>query len=163
MALRMPRTKLSALALILSTSSAQAASLDGAAMSLAWALPFAGLLLTIATGPTLFRKIWHAHYGKIALAWTLLVLVPLGVAYGGTSSVEALVHALLGEYLSFIVVLFALYTVAGGILVTGNLRGTPATNTAILAFGTLIASVVGDATCSAWGSRHSTFPRLSRV
>ena len=39
--------------------------------------------------------------------------------------------------------LFALYTVAGGILVTGNLRGTPATNTAILAFGTAIASVVG--------------------
>ena len=65
-------------ALILSTGSAHAASLDGAAMSLAWALPFAGLLLTIATGPTLFRKIWHAHYGKIALAWTLLVLVPLG-------------------------------------------------------------------------------------
>ena len=39
--------------------------------------------------------------------------------------------------------LFALYTVAGGILVTGNLRGTPASNTAILAFGTAIASVVG--------------------
>ena len=52
-------------------------------------------------------------------------------------------HALLGEYLSFIVLLFALYVVAGGILVTGNLRGTPLVNTAILAFGTLIASVVG--------------------
>ena len=60
-----------------------------------------------------------------------------------SASAEALAHALLGEYLSFIVVLFALYTVAGGILVTGNLRGTPATNTAILAFGTVIASVVG--------------------
>ena len=47
------------------------------------------------------------------------------------------------EYLSFIVLLFALYVVAGGILVTGNLRGTPLVNTAILAFGTLIASVVG--------------------
>ena len=44
------------------------------------------------------------------------------------------------EYLSFIVLLFALYVVAGGILVTGNLRGTPLVNTAILAFGTLIAS-----------------------
>ena len=52
-------------------------------------------------------------------------------------------HALLGEYLSFIVLLFALYVVAGGILVTGNLRGTPLVNTAILAFGTLIASIVG--------------------
>jgi Na+/H+ antiporter NhaD/arsenite permease-like protein len=49
----------------------------------------------------------------------------------------------LGEYLSFIVLLFALYVVAGGILVTGNLRGTPLTNTAILALGTAMASVVG--------------------
>ena len=130
-------------ALILLPANAHAASLDGAAMSLSWALPFAGLLLTIATGPTLFRHFWHAHYGKIALGWSLLVLVPLALAYGASASVEALIHALLGEYLSFIIVLFALYTVAGGILVSGNLRGTPATNTAILAFGTAIASIVG--------------------
>ena len=50
---------------------------------------------------------------------------------------------MLAEYLSFIVLLFALYVVAGGVLVTGNLRGTPLVNTAILAFGTMIASVVG--------------------
>src|SRR5207244_11977796 len=55
----------------------------------------------------------------------------------------AFVHAMLAEYLSFIVLLFALYVVAGGILVTGNLRGTPAVNTALLATGTLIASLVG--------------------
>src|ERR1044072_884777 len=139
----MSRTTLTALTLLLSTASAHAASLDGAEMSLAWALPFAGLLLTIATGPTLFRHVWHPHYGKIALGWSLLVLVPLAFAYGAGASVEAFVHAILGEYLSFIIVLFALYTVAGGILVTGNLRGTPATNTAILAFGTAIASVIG--------------------
>jgi Putative citrate transport len=41
------------------------------------------------------------------------------------------------------VLLFALYVVAGGILVTGNLRGTPLVNTVILTFGTLIASLVG--------------------
>src|ERR1043165_10309205 len=130
-------------ALILLPTNAHAASLDGAAMSLAWALPFAGLLLTIATGPTLFRTIWHAHYGKLALGWAALVLVPLALAYGTSTSAEALAHALLGEYLSFIIVLVALYTVAGGILVSGNLRGTPVSNAALLAFGTLIASVVG--------------------
>ena len=54
-----------------------------------------------------------------------------------------LTHALLGEFLSFIVVLFALYTVAGGIVVSGSLRGTPLVNTALLAFGTGIASIVG--------------------
>ena len=45
--------------------------------------------------------------------------------------------------MSFIILLFALYVVAGGILVTGTLRGTPLVNTAILAFGTAIASIVG--------------------
>ena len=159
----MYRTTLTALALILAGHSAHAASLDGAVMSLAWALPFAGLLLTIATGPTLFRKIWHSHYGKIALGWSLLVLVPLAFAYGAGASAEALAHALLGEYLSFIVVLFALYTVAGGILVTGNLRGTPATNTAILAFGTLIASVVGTTGAAMILIRPVIAANLSRI
>jgi Na+/H+ antiporter NhaD/arsenite permease-like protein len=50
---------------------------------------------------------------------------------------------MLAEYLSFIVLLFALYTVAGGILVTRTLPGTPLINTAVLALGTLMASIVG--------------------
>ena len=88
-------------------------------------------------------EIWHAHYGKIAALWAALALVPIAVVYGAGAAVAALTHALLGEFLSFIVVLFALYTVAGGILVSGDLRGTPLVNTALLAFGTGIASIVG--------------------
>ena len=60
-----------------------------------------------------------------------------------STSLAAFVHAALAGILSFIVLLFALYVVAGGILVTGNLRGTTATNVALLAFGTFIASIVG--------------------
>jgi Na+/H+ antiporter NhaD/arsenite permease-like protein len=48
-----------------------------------------------------------------------------------------------GEYVSFIVLLAALYVVAGGILVTGSLRGTPLVNAVILVLGTLMASIVG--------------------
>lgn len=118
-------------------------ALPGAAMNWPWALPFIGILLSIATGPLLFANIWHHHYGKIAFGWALLTLVPLSAAFGASSAVAAFVHAALAEYVSFIVLLFALYVAAGGILVTGNLHGTPATNTGILAFGTAIASVVG--------------------
>jgi hypothetical protein len=57
-----------ALAVILVPSVAHAADLDGAAMGWPWALPFAGILLSIASGPLLFPKFWHAHYGKIAAA-----------------------------------------------------------------------------------------------
>lgn len=59
------------------------------------------------------------------------------------TALSAFAHALLAEYLSFIVLLFALYTVAGGILVTGNLPGTPLANTTLLAIGAAIASIVG--------------------
>jgi Na+/H+ antiporter NhaD/arsenite permease-like protein len=127
----------------LAPSAAHAAALDGTKLGWPWALPFLGILLTIATGPLLFPRIWHRHYGKLAFAWATLTLAPMAALYGTPTALAALAHALLGEYLSFIVLLFTLYVVAGGILVTGNLRGTPLVNTAILVFGTAIASVVG--------------------
>jgi Na+/H+ antiporter NhaD/arsenite permease-like protein len=132
-----------ALLALVAPAPAHAAGLDGAALRWPWALPFIGILLTIATGPLLFPKFWHHHYGKLAFVWSVLTLAPLAVWYGAPAAIAALVHAMLGEYLSFIVLLFALYVVAGGILVTGNLRGTPLVNTVILTFGTLIASLVG--------------------
>ena len=120
-----------------------APGLDGAAMRWPWALPFAAMLLSIAAGPLLFPQVWHRHYGKIAFGWSVLVLAAVAAFYGVMAAVAAFLHTILTEYLSFIVVLFALYVVAGGILVTGNLRGTPLINTALLGAGTLIASLVG--------------------
>ena len=120
-----------------------ATGLDGATLRWPWALPFIGILVTIATGPLLFKRFWHRHYGKLAFLWSVLTLAPLAAVYGTPAALAAFVHAVFAEYLSFILLLFALYVVAGGILVTGELRGTPVVNAAMLAFGTLIASVVG--------------------
>jgi len=122
---------------------AHAATLDGATLNWPWALPFAGILLTIAFAPLLVRNFWHRHYGKLAFIWATLTIAPMAALRGADTALAALAHALLGDYLGFIAMLFALYVVAGGILVTGSLRGTPLTNTAILAFGALIASIVG--------------------
>src|SRR5258705_504333 len=143
---RLGNVALLALPLGLTPSGAHAAGLDGAQLSWPWALPFIGILLTIATGPLLFPRIWHRHYGKLAFAWATLTLAPMAALYGTPTAVAVLVHALLGEYLSFIVLLLTLYVVAGGILVTGYLRGTPLVNTVILVFGTanllLIAAII---------------------
>src|SRR5262245_19931391 len=119
------------------------ATLEGASMGWPWALPFIGILLSIATGPLLFAKIWHRHYGKIAVGWAVLTIAPLALVYDIPAALAAVIHTFLAEYLIFIVLLFTLYTVGGGILIPGNLRSTPLTNTAVLGFGTLIASVVG--------------------
>src|SRR6202166_3194133 len=128
---------------VASPDAAQAAGLDGATLSWPWALPFAGILLTIAFAPLVIRRVWHHHYGKFAFAWAALTLAPLAALRGTDTALAALAHALVGDYLGFIAILFALYVVAGGILVTGTIRGTPLTNTAMLLFGTLIASVIG--------------------
>jgi Na+/H+ antiporter NhaD/arsenite permease-like protein len=124
-------------------TSAHAAALDGAALRWPWALPFLGLLLTIATAPLLVPVLWRRHYGKLAFVWATLAVVPLAAIYDIPTALAVFLHAMLAGYLSFIVLLFALYVVAGGILVTGNLRGTPLVNGAILALGALIASMVG--------------------
>ena len=63
---------------------------------------------------------WHHHFGKIAAGWAVVFLVPF--AFGAGTAFGTLVHALLEEYIPFIVLLTALYTVAGGICVNGNLR-----------------------------------------
>ena len=64
------RAALGSIPLVGLAEPAHAAVLDGTAMAWPWALPFLGLLLTIATGPLLFPRIWHNHYGKIAAAWS---------------------------------------------------------------------------------------------
>ena len=137
---------LAATAACLSSEPAHAAStLDGTSMGWPWVLPFIGILLSIATGPLLFPKIWHAHYGKIALGWGVLTLVPLAIFYGAPAALVVFVHTMLAEYMSFILLLSALYTVAGGILVTGSIHASPWNNAGVLALGTLIASIVGTA------------------
>lgn len=117
--------------------------LPGAAMPLLWALPFAGLLLSIATGPLLFPHVWEHHYGKIAALWAALVVVPLALAFGMNSAAQAVLHTLLTEYMSFIILLFALFTISGGILVAGNIHGTPLVNVGLLLVGAILASIIG--------------------
>jgi len=120
-----------------------AEALDGASLSILWALPFAGLLLSIATGPLIYPHLWEHHYGKFAAAWALLTVVPLYLSVDAGIASEALLQTLLHEYIPFILLLLALFTVAGGIYLEGNLRGTPATNTVLLGIGTLLASFIG--------------------
>ncbi|ULJ59358.1 sodium:proton antiporter [Wielerella bovis] len=122
---------------------ANAADLNGAELSLAWGIPFALILLSIATGPLLFAHTWHHHFGKITAGWTLLFLIPFTIAFGMGQSIHTIAHALVGEYIPFILLLLALYTISGGILVWGNLHGSAKLNTTLLAIGTLLASIMG--------------------
>ena len=124
-------------------AAAEALSIDGAQLSGLWIFPFAGLLLSIAVMPLAAPQLWHHHYGKISAGWALLFLIPCALTVGAQPALHSLMHTIILEYIPFLILLFALFTVAGGVLVKGNLHGSPALNTGILGIGTLIASITG--------------------
>ena len=143
--MRLPRPALAApAALTLATLPGPAlAAVDGARLTAWWGLPFAGMLLSIALLPLLAGRVWHHHCGKITLGWALAFVLPFALAFGPAAAGAALVHTLVAEYLPFIALLVALFTAAGGIVVRGNLHGSPAANVAIMAIGSALASIMG--------------------
>lgn len=129
--------------LLLAPGPALAAGLDGASLGIIWALPFVGMLLSIALCPLLAPHFWEHHMGKVAAFWGLLVVIPMALFIDAGTAGAALLHAALLDYIPFILLLLALFTVAGGIVVRGNLHGSPGVNTLMLFIGTVLASFIG--------------------
>ena len=113
-------------------------------MTVEWwaAVPFVLLLLGIAILPLLPATAHHWERNAVKLAVALALGLPVAGWYlaagSGTSIVDALV-----EYAQFITLLLALFVIAGGIVLTGDLRATPRNNTIFLAIGAVLASFVG--------------------
>lgn len=105
-------------------------------------IPFAGMLLSIALFPLLAPDFWHHHFGKVSAFWAATLGIPFLVAFRGLALYEIL-HIILVDYIPFIILLWSLYTVSGGILLRGSLRGTPLVNVVMLLIGTLLASWMG--------------------
>jgi Na+/H+ antiporter NhaD/arsenite permease-like protein len=105
-------------------------------------IPFIGILLSIALFPLVAPKFWHDHFGKVLIFWTLVVIIPLLFVYKNLALHEFL-HIIFADYIPFIVLLTALYTVSGGILLKGTLLGTPLVNSTLLLIGTVLASWMG--------------------
>ena len=109
----------------------------GLSLPLGSVVPFAGLLLSIALLPLFVPSLWARHYAKVCLAF--------GVPVAGYFLLRApreLLHTAL-EYASFLILLASLFTISGGILLRGTLRGSTGVNCAILAVGAAIANVFG--------------------
>jgi len=120
-----------------------------------WVLPFVAILLAIAIFPVLSstKAWWHRNWNKlmfamlVALATCIYYLMrPHGFLHadpGIASLLSVFNHAILQEYIPFIVLLFSLYTISGGIHLGGDLAARPITNTAFLAIGAVLASFIG--------------------
>ena len=118
-------------------------TINGAQLSALWASPFVFLLLSIAILPITLPQFWHDHYGKVSLFWSLAFLVPYSLLFGLSAAFVEFQHTITQEYVPFVVLLFTLFTISGGVRVTGTLKGTPLMNTAFLCLGTFLASLMG--------------------
>ena len=104
-----------------------------------WVLPFAAMLLAIAILPLFAPGLWESNLRKLAVGAVLgLPVLVLYVRHDPA----ALWHTA-GDYLSFMALLASLFVISGGVLVTGDIEARPAVNTAFLAVGAVLASLVG--------------------
>ena len=117
--------------------------LNGADLSIFWVFPFAGILLSIAIFPLVAPDFWHHNFGKISAFWAILLIVPFLLKVGFTITLYELLHVGLLEYVPFIILLLALFTISGGVQLKGALVGTPIVNTGIIFIGTALASWMG--------------------
>lgn len=105
----------------------------------AWVTFFVLLLLSIAVLPLINEHWWENNKNRAIVSFGLAL--PVLIFYL-IESPTAIVHSL-AEYFSFIVLLWALYTISGGIVLSGTIKGRPGVNTLFLAIGAVIANIFG--------------------
>ena len=112
-------------------------------MGLALCIPFAGILLSIAIFPLVKPQWWESHQPIVVAIWSLLFIIPFAISNGAPEALETVLECVIGDYLTFIVLLFGLFCVAGNITMEGDLAGSPRVNIILLTIGTLLSSVIG--------------------
>jgi len=116
-----------------------------------WAvIPFTVLLGAIAVLPLIESTAhwWEHNLHKFYVAGNLALITLCYLAFlhpeGSLGrAAHTLLHVVSSEYIPFIVLLFSLYTISGGIRITGDLPAHALTNSTFIAAGGLLASFIG--------------------
>src|SRR5262245_51704240 len=118
------------------------AVIAGPAIPLWLVAPFALLLLAIAVLPLTVEHFWQSNLSKALVSALCALPVVAYCWFQGAETFVLVEHGLL-EYAQFIILLTALYVVAGGILVEGSWRPSAPANTLVLAIGAVLANLIG--------------------
>ncbi len=111
----------------------------GHRLPVAAVLPFVLMLLGIAVIPLQWPHFWESHRNKGIFSAVLGVPVALWIL----ALEPTVVGHTIVDYVSFLMLLGALFVISGGIVLRGDLRATPEVNTAFLAAGALLANAIG--------------------
>ena len=110
-------------------------------------LPFIAILGSIAILPLLnaTRHWWEHNTNRffVAMLCALGTILYMIFTSGGGSIGPMLDHSIMKDFIPFIVLLFSLYVISGGIYLSGDLAASPKVNTTLLAIGAGIASFIG--------------------
>jgi Na+/H+ antiporter NhaD/arsenite permease-like protein len=140
---------LAAIAILLFPSLTWASAGSGSGPSLGeilplWSvIPFVGILLSIAIFPLVNGHWWEHNMGKASLFWGLAFFLPFAIGMGLETGIFNLLQVYVIDYIPFIVLLWGLFTISGGIIIRGTLVGTTYFNALILLIGSVLASIIG--------------------
>lgn len=98
-------------------------------------IPFAGLLLCVAIMPLVKAEWWESHQPHAVVFWSVLFVIPFAIFFGAGEATEKVLECIIDDYLTFIVLLFGLFCVAGNITLEGDLAGSPRINVGLLLLG----------------------------
>lgn len=107
-----------------------------------WSLtPFVLMLGAIAVFPLTLNHWWEHNRNKLIIA--IALSVPIAIWLVAAGHWHELEHALIFDYVPFVVLLGSLFVITGGIRVTGDIEAKPLINTTFLAIGAVLASFIG--------------------
>ena len=116
---------------------------ESLSFSLPWAIPFGGLLTSLALLPLIAPKFWH-HYSKMVLmGWTATFLISAGVIKGLEPCLHMTAYAMIHHYIPFMALITVLFTVGGGIYISMKGKASPLMNVGLLGGGALLANIIG--------------------
>jgi len=104
-------------------------------------IPFLLMLLSIAIFPLLMHRFWEKNKNKLTVA--LILSAPIIIYFTSAGLTSTIFETITFDYIPFIILLGSLYTITGGIFLDGDIEATPLINTAFLAVGAVLASIMG--------------------
>lgn len=104
---------------------------------------FLGLLLSLSFCPLTTPHFWHKHEKKIILFWGIGCIFSLNYTFGLSKSFNLLADMLLHEYIPFIVLVCAIFTINSGLHINLNMKASPVKNVLVLTVASLFSSIIG--------------------
>lgn len=115
----------------------------GSTLPIAFCIPFVCMLICIAVCPLVIERWWDKNKQYAVILWSVAFIIPFAIYAGASEAASQVLEVVFGDYITFIVLLFGLFCVAGNICLEGDLVGKPKLNIILLLIGTLLSSWIG--------------------